>query len=214
MLSSSATAQFRIGVRGGFNSASIDNLENIGINNLSDLDDVPGFQFSTVFEIGIGNAFSIQPELGFIRQGIDFSNKLDSANIYNFHKLILDYLQVPLMGKASFGKGKVKPYLNVGPSLGYLVNAIDVKEINGSDEEEELDLDNAFKDVINRVDLSLNLGGGVAVKLGPGNLLLDFRYDMPLNDFITNVQDQNLDALRGKEYSVSLAYLIQIGGSK
>ena len=208
LLSLDATSQVRIGVRAGFNNTSIDYLEDL--ESIGGLTDIPGFQVSGVFEFNLGGAFAIQPELGFMRQGLDFTNPLDSANIYNFHTLFLDYFQVPLIGKASFGKGNIKPYLNFGPSIGYLIKAVDVEDLGGTNQEKELDLDD-WEDVLNRLDLSLNIGGGLAFKIGPGNLLVDIRYDLPLNDFIDGVESQDFEALQGRDYNVSLAYLIKIG---
>ena len=118
-----------------------------------------------------------------------------------------DYFQVPILGKVGIGSGNVGAYFNAGPSLGYLISATNVDEENET--EEKLDLDN-LGDVINRFDLGLNLGGGVSAKLGPGKLYLDFRYDLGLNEFITNVNDKDLDGIKGRDYSISLMYLISI----
>lgn len=203
------SAQVRIGVKAGFNSATVTNLESITLGNLSDIDDIPGFQVAGIFEFNLGGSFALQPELSFVRQNFDFNPQdlQDSTNVYGFKQLVTDYFQVPVLGKVGIGSGNLGFYLNAGPSLGYLLSATNVDSEN--DTEEELDLD-SLEDVINRFDLGLNMGGGVSLKMGPGKLYLDFRYDMGLNEFINNVNNQELEALQGRDYSVSLMYLINI----
>lgn len=209
IFSCSAFAQVQIGVKLGFNNATVTNLQSISVDSLSTISAVPGFQIAGIFEFNLGGAFSLQPELSFVRQNLDFNpdDLSDSTNVHGFKKLVTDYFQVPIMGKVGIGKGNVGAYINAGPSLGYLLSAKNVDD--ETDTEEDLDLDN-LDDVINRFDLGLSLGGGISTKIGKGKLAIDFRYDVGLNEFITSVNNQSTDGIKGRDYSVSIMYLISL----
>ncbi len=71
-----------------------------------------GFVGGAGLEIGIvENFFSVQPELLFIRKGERYRSGGAET------KATLNYLELPVLAKLSFGSEAVKGYLNAGPSL-------------------------------------------------------------------------------------------------
>jgi len=126
-------AQVRIGIQGGL---SVPNLSG-GNNEISQ-----GYSsrlapnFGITAEFRITNNFSIQPEVNFDGQGGQRNGMqpvtntdlppLTTGGYYyaNFKNMsILDYLEIPVLAKYTFGKPDLKFYVNAGPYIGFLLNA-------------------------------------------------------------------------------------------
>jgi opacity protein-like surface antigen len=83
--------------------------------------------------------------------------KNPSPDFLNAETVEFDYIEVPVLAKFSYPLiERVSPYLLVGPSIGFNVNAERVRS-----DESRSDLD----DQTRRTDLSMILGGGLDIKL-------------------------------------------------
>jgi hypothetical protein len=154
----------------------------------------PGFTIGAAFNFRASEIFSVQPELSFIQKGGKSDWREDGPWSYVLkEKVSLNYLEIPVLLKATFGKS-TKFFLNAGPSIGIglggkfeskiTINSIvlntPVTETSGgkvkfgeAPEEEEADI--VYID--NRLDFGLQLGAGVIIA---DKVVIDLRYGMGL----------------------------------
>jgi len=113
------------------------------------------------------------------------------------NETILDYIEVPVLGRFTFGD-RIRFFLNAGPYVGFLVRAVAVTEGTSAlylDEagempiiippatdlaEFDLSADTNVKDSLESVNIGLAGGGGIIFPLGPGDLILEGRFQLGL----------------------------------
>lgn len=126
-------AQTQIGIHGGLSVPDLSGGNNeISRGYTSRL--APNFGIAANFRIT--RNFSIQPEINFDGQGGQ-RNGLQPVTSTNLPPLpsggyyyadfkntsILNYLEIPILAKYTFGRKGVRFYVNAGPYFGYLLNA-------------------------------------------------------------------------------------------
>jgi hypothetical protein len=81
----------------------------------------PGFTLGAGVEFKITPAFSIQPELNFIRKGfrITFDESDQGVSLAVDNRTTLNYLEIPLLFKVYFGNSATKYFILGGVSAGY-----------------------------------------------------------------------------------------------
>ena len=155
-------------------------------------DDAENFESNAGFTIGLGFNFpigtgpiSLQPELNFIQKGWKVED--DGTSV----KTKLNYLEIPILAKATFGEG-TKFYLNAGPSIGFglggklkakegsISGELDIKFGDGDDED-------AFY-IEKRTDIGLQLGGGLLIA---DKVMIDIRYGLGLSSLFEDVEVKN-----------------------
>ena len=171
----------------------------ITLSNISFDQDQPGQKSRMGYVAGLGinfpitsdNFFSIQPELLYIQQGTRVTGG----------DLGLNYAQLPLLLKINFGGENFPIYVNAGPSFGYLLNppSAAVGDVSFTDPK--------------RLDIGLQFGGGLGVKAGPGNVLLDARYGFGITD-INNLPNGGdaLNKSKNNVFQFTVGYAIPLGG--
>jgi hypothetical protein len=108
----SAQAQFKFGVRAGFNLTNLSfGKELPGSLIRSDTRFKPGFQMGVVGDYSFGESFAIQPGLVFATQGCAIKHYDGTENLY--------YLQLPVNARYQLDLGQTKLLLQAGPYLGY-----------------------------------------------------------------------------------------------
>src|SRR5688572_145210 len=163
--------------------------------------------------IGINEAFSIQPEVLFSQKGYGFEDgryKVTES---------LNYLEVPLLAKLTLGSGNMKFFVNAGPYAAYLMSGKITHNFTGREEsyavqfEYENDGFNANRVKPNRLDLGLAAGAGMALKAGIGTLNIEARYGLGL----TNINEyehgrpSGVSKVTNGSLALSLGYLIPLG---
>ncbi|MBB6501342.1 porin family protein [Pedobacter cryoconitis] len=103
------------------------------------------------------SAFSIQPELNYVSAGTKIKNVSTSYN--------LNYLELPVLAKYSFGP----VYVNAGPSVGMALGGMKKME-------------SFYQASVQRFNFGIQMGGGVAIPVGKGSVLIDARYALGLTD--------------------------------
>lgn len=192
-------AQFSVGPRMGINLATItsdpDNRDDI-VQNL-------GFQFGAVGNIEFNELLSLQPELLFSQKGIKFKNGSD------YIKLTTNYLEIPVLIKVSFGSDDFKGFFNAGPYFGYWLSGKSIICFDGKTEKDIYEFDDEGNNQDNRLDLGLSFGGGMAFKIGSGNLIFDLRYGLGLADMnkIEGDKPDNYTKSLNRVIGISLGYL-------
>lgn len=145
------------------------------------------------------------------------------------NETILDYVEIPVLGRCTFGD-KVRFFIGAGPYIGLLVRAVALTEgtsalyldeagtvpivIPPATEPVEVDLgaETDVKDSLETVNIGLAGGGGVAVPLGPGDLVLEARFQLGLT---TLQKDPETDGhTQTGAVVVSLGYTLPLGRRK
>ncbi len=155
-------------------------------------EDVEDAKFNLGFTLGLGfnlpvgdGPISVQPELNFVQKGTKAEEDGESA------KMTLNYLEVPVLIKATFGEA-TKFYVNAGPSLGLGLGGklkasegpisaeVDVKFGDGDDDEVVY--------IEKKTDFGLQLGGGVIIA---EKVMIDLRYGLGLSSLFEDGKVKN-----------------------
>ncbi len=205
LLCGGATAQttFDLGLKVGGGMAKV---------NISGVDFKFGLDGGAFFGITPWPNTTIQTELLYAQKGM----KVDIAGVAEY-KWKLDYIEVPILLKRTFPtQGSLKPYLTVGPVIGFLTSAKEVESIPLLGLEEEEDIKDAFKST----DIAIAVGGGLDYLVGTnGMLLLDLRFSISLTD---NFEDKEKvegaiiegdESLRNWNITFMVGYGFELGGA-
>jgi hypothetical protein len=205
-MSISLAAQSGIGLRLGAN------LSNVAFSG-SDLDEeldtknLTGLAFGLVAELGLGDNFSLQPELLFSQHGFAIDESLLGQPIIK-GEARYSYLQVPVLAKAKFGPEFFKINVMVGPHFGFGVGEVKREsELFGADKETSSE---SWEDAgLKTFDFGVTGGFGISIGAGPGYLGLDARYQYGLANTLDEPDDDIKSSNRNLQFSLS--YIIPIG---
>ncbi|WP_162055987.1 porin family protein [Pontibacter pamirensis] len=160
---------------------------------------VAGMQIGGVANIMINELFSIQPELLYVQKGLKMEE--DGAT----YKQKLNYLEVPVLAKVSFGAEQLQGFVTAGPSVGYWLSGKERMEYDGEKESDDYE----FGDEDNRTELGANFGVGVAYKVGAGAVNFDVRYGFGLSSLYETSEGDD-SKVKNRVLGVSLAYLFSL----
>ncbi len=152
-----------------------------------------GFIGGAFAEARLSDTWSVQLEAFYTQKGFEVTSASGQATYR------LDYLELPLTAKATFGSGPLRPYLFAGPVVGFRLSASVETGSSSSD----------FQDATRSTDLGLDLGAGLLYRLNPRTaLLLEGRYSVGLvNIFNTGpaggtVNTRDLKILAGVTFAL------------
>lgn len=172
------------GVKAGVNFAKLTG------DNIEDADGRTGFHIGGVVEIPVSEKFSVQPELVYSQQGLQFKEGDFES------KLKLDYLNVPVMAKFYVADGFA---IEAGPQFGFNMSA--KNEFSDGDNSEDVDI----KDNVSGFDLSV--GAGVSYKL-PNGLFFQGRYMFGLSNVDKGDDEEGFDDnLTNSVLSLSVGFM-------
>ncbi|MCF8370587.1 MAG: PorT family protein [Bacteroidales bacterium] len=217
---------FSIGPRTGFNMASLTHFseQDKYSENYIQNGQLLSYHAGVVTNVSITRQFSVQAEFLYSKKGhrLNYQEDTIELNIDGYEKYILNYVEVPVLLKLSFGPDEVRGFVNAGPYWGKWlggktktkIDYIIAGESSEVDETHEIDFDADYLDTdfqANQSDFGLIIGGGFMYEAGPGNLLIDFRYTMSLRD-INDWKDSSLkpegySELKNRVFSISFGYL-------
>ena len=196
---------------------------------------ITGFTAGVGFQVPVGknNRFSFQPELLYVQKGsrlkysgeyqvitIGDPNLDDDGSVQINSKDVVNYLEIPVLGRVGFGSGQFKCFVTAGPSVGYALNGRyawktspqfdghsegrilykkEPENNNGSDQ---------YRDPAryNRVDVGIQAGAGCGLAAGPGVLQLEARYGFGLTPSFKGGTDAN------RVLAFTLGYAVPLGG--
>ena len=172
LLAGTSLSQVQLGVQGGLNIADLKGevTEGEGAGLELETDNQTGLGFGAVLYIPISKTFGILMEPGYLEKGAN--QKQEEADL----TWKANYLEMPVLLKAGFGSGSVRPYLMAGPSIG--INLGSDLKIGGGGLALKIDV----KDLLTTTDFSLMFGGGVLFPFQSVNLYADVRYSLGLTD--------------------------------
>lgn len=184
MASASLFAQLRheqqsqIGLRAGANFATIDD----GMARLEGVEGepwVPRFVGGIATSFWMSDVFAFAPEVTFNQRGYEAKGsdlRGDYTYTYDYN-----YIEIPLLFRATFGQQLLRGYLNLGPSVSYMISAKETATRGGVATVTKIDSEDSN---YNLFEVGAAVGGGIHLNTGIGNFLIDLRYHTGL----TNVQ--------------------------
>ena len=152
------------------------------------------------------NNFGIQSEINYSQRGW---NEYDPDKPDKHYTRALDYIEFPVLTHIYFNAGKrFRTVFNLGPQLGYLLNERTIKsniDVNDKDTPSYY-----TQKVQRRFDWGLCFGGGVELRTGGGNFVLDGRYYYGLSDIFNNTKADYFAASSNQVINVKLTYLFKL----
>ena len=173
------SAQVEIGFRAGANLAEADLRR---FSNLPfELESMQGIQASLFANFQLGSAIAIQPEISYSQKGFEASwNNADSS-----YTLRSNYFEVPLMIEYGFPIGKnFRIFGNAGPNASYLFNAQEEFHDKINETFSITDYEFGDENMLERLDLGVNFGGGISVRVNRWKFMADARYNIGLLSLI------------------------------
>lgn len=146
-----------------------------------------GFMFGGVVEIGLAGPLYIQAEPLYVQKGsvVEGTIGVDPFTLQPVtgkSTTKVGVFEIPILLKAKFPAGPLKPYVFAGPSIGFLLAATETEEAQG----QSTDVD--IKDQLSSTDIGLLFGAGAEFKVAPlVALTLDARYSLGLTDLSKTV---------------------------
>ncbi|GAA4451684.1 hypothetical protein GCM10023189_13860 [Nibrella saemangeumensis] len=193
-----------IGLRAGRNWGTVSRAD---IDNLpgAQPEYAPGFHGGFIMNIG-GPVFSIQPEILFNQYNFRYS--INQTTNTGFAEGNINMIDVPVLLKASFGSSNARFFLNAGPYGTFFINGKVNGRVSVGSREFSLSGPIERENFGKRFGYGVTGGLGLALRLGPGDLLLEGRY----NYLAGYAQEDNTEKTKAKLFMASLGYLIPLGG--
>jgi hypothetical protein len=136
-----------------------------------------GFAGGAFLTLALMDVFSVQPEILFITKGAEFES---GSVYYEYH---YSYIEVPVLLKLNIAgpKAAFRPNFYVGPFVGFNIGAKLETYLGPGQEESQVDNLPSIRGTV----AGYILGLGADVTLGPGKIILDFRYGRNLLSAVT-----------------------------
>jgi len=170
------------------------------------------FQAGFIANFGISERLSFQTELYYIQKGTRIKGEDFFSNIEVISKIVLNYLELPLLLKVQFNNSEDGPefYGLAGPSIGYARSGKIISEgvINGEKTKETIDIEFDDNDGVRRTDFSLAIGAGANIPTGPGKVFVDLRYLLGISNLNKDGEDSSV---KNRGIGLAIGYLIPIG---
>ena len=184
--------RYSVGVIGGGNISLVRILENIATyqttNNVGNYNPSGlGFQAGFIFGKNIGDNFEVNAEILYKSVKYSFIGTPVSFSSFEF-KESQTYVQLPLSVTYSVLPGMLSPYARLGFLSGYMLSS-DASVVKSYDDGTALPLSGEKIDLIDKRNLLnfwLIIGGGVKLKITKGYLRADIRYNLGLNNQVSN----------------------------
>jgi len=186
-----AQAEFRLGAKAGVNFAKLTG------DAVEDVDGRTGFHLGGVVEIPFAERWSVQPEILYSQQGAQ--SKEEEGGIEFEDKLILDYINIPVMAKFYLTDALS---LEAGPQFGFNAKAENefTVEGDGVDVEETDDI----SDDVNGFDLGAGIGAAYRLPMG---IFFQARYVLGLSNIPEGSDEDGIDDdLTNSVLSLSVGY--------
>lgn len=172
---SNGVAQVQLGLQAGANFANVtQDPEQEGI----ELNTKTGFLIGGVLFYSFSPMWGLQVEPAYVQKGA----KVDISIFNEEATLTANYIDIPVLLKASFGDGPVKPYLLAGASVAFKLGDAMLEFSDGTEDTVKT----------KSTDFILNLGGGVIIPLGKVNIFIEGQYSLGLTD-VNDDPDDNTE---------------------
>jgi len=198
-------AQVQLGLQAGANFADVTKFPAPVIEDLPEIDiDVEtsmktGFVFGGILFYSFSPIVGLQVEPAYVQKGakVDLSATIEGMSLKMEGTVTADYIDIPVLLKASFGDGPVKPYLLAGASVAFLLGDVELEldkaTLNGVDVTSEIPSNERTEKLeANSTDFILNFGAGIIIPLGQVNIFFEGQYNLGLTD-VSDDPDDNTE---------------------
>lgn len=214
LISNTLFAQSSIGLRGGMTFGNFPNLPiNAPENAATDAAGMWGNYGAVSFELGITRWLALQPEVTYLQKAGKMRLTNNDINL----NVKMDYLEIPVLAKFRFGHNRLTGYTAFGPSIGYAVTGLTTFNANNVRISDKIRFDDSYdgdNQRDNRFDIGAVLAFGMQYKLGIGNIVLDARAALDVNDYTKTSGSRTKYGLETNHWegiSMSLGYQIPLG---
>ncbi|MEL6865666.1 MAG: porin family protein [Bacteroidota bacterium] len=182
-------------------------------------DKLTAWDIALFSELKIAPNFSIQPELAYAQKGFVIDETRD-LNLFDIPLPLgvrsvtqINYVEMPLLAKLSFGHHKVSGFVGIGPNISYALDGklkararviLDIPITNT-----DIDLDQIG---YNRFEAGGIITAGVAVDTGNGKFFIDARYKRGFTDTYT-VPVVDLE-VRNSSFGMNIGYAFKLTGNR
>jgi hypothetical protein len=128
--------KFELGLQGGVSSTWIINQNNYGLPEL-DYDSYVGNGFNLQLGYNINNEMGVFTEVGFTKQGQKYKGDMNQYDVV-YRKIDMNYLNIPLFFKYTYGETRARFRLLVGPQFSFLQKAEQEYTLDGKNASDEL----------------------------------------------------------------------------
>lgn len=193
---------FAVGFNGGVSLSSIDISPRIKQGLL--IGPTAGVTARYISEKYFSMICGIQAEVNYSHRGWKEEIEDNSGDSY---QRAMHYLEVPLLAHLAFGKeygNGARFIINLGPQVGFLLGEKEQHAITSIQKEQygkpaEIDF-----------DYGLTGGGGVEIRTGVGNFLLEGRYYFGLSDFFNSTKKDYFSRSAHTYISAKVTYLFDL----
>jgi len=147
--------------------------------------------------------FGLQVELNYAMRG--WNQEVDTVVHFDRYARSLAYLELPVLTHIYFDLGKhARLIFNLGPQIAYQLRE---KEL-----ERDIISDDTYYDlpVQHRFDYGIAGGGGLEIRSGIGNFLMEGRYYYGLSDIFNSSRGNHFQASHNQVISLRISYLIDL----
>lgn len=177
-----------------------------------------GFAFGGAFYLSFTPNIGIQCEPVYIQKGAKVNVKWteNGTSIDMDQTFKTNYIDIPVLLKASFGQKNIRPYILAGPYIalrtGDAMVDVDRLAVNGQDitsqipsNEREVKLDTKS------TDFGINLGAGFLFPLTTNYLFIEGQYSIGLTN-INAEEDGDVGTLKTKGIQIRIGLLFSLAG--
>ncbi len=204
ILSFQLTAQFSVGIRGGYIKAW-EEYGDVAIPAGANIY-VHGFQLSGLAYYGLSKTFSIGFEPGYAQRGAACVPEFITFN--GDAKLLFNYIELPLIISAKYPVLKEKMVVigKAGYGISKVIKGYTEYKVPGSEEPEKnpINFDNPFGTNVTRWDNGIYSGLGLGYNLGRSQLLFESVFYLGMKNV-----DKNATSLN-RSIHFGLGYLIRL----
>lgn len=201
LASAPAWADVRVGVLGGVNVAKMwTSQEDPDVTLSSKTFPAAGI----VVDVGFNDRLSLQLEPMYLEKG----GKVELREFFGEDvaaSLRFSYIELPVLLKVSKSSGPVRPYLILGPRLGYRTGVKSRDEATGEEETPD-DADELFE----KWDFGVGAGGGLSFDVGRSTVFAEGRYTWGLTAL--NKEEEGEDVkLKHRGVQVLVGFTFPVG---
>lgn len=189
-----------LGIKGGYSIGMMTFYPNTNpyTQIVTDASSINGYQFGLVYRNMSEEHVGILAEVNYVQKG--WNEKKREGIVYSRK---LNYLEVPIMTHISFGKKAVRFFLNIGPSVSYLMSENETLEQKDSN----VPLNNYYgRDLDRKFDFAFCGGAGLEYNLHKQAFLLEGRYTLSLLNMFDDAEI-GYSSSRNQAIGVTLTWL-------
>lgn len=196
-----AEAQREVGVKLGINMATMSIEPDFGF----DPGNRSAFSGGGYLRMPLSGSISLQPELMYMAKGFeaDFSEGGFSGTV----TLQLDYVEIPVLLRFDFPAGAASPYIIAGPAIAFEASCSIAFAAGGFSEDGDCDDGDVEGFDRKSLDVGIAGGAGVAIPVGPGNVLVEGRYTLGM----MNISDEDQVDLKNRALSIFVGFAVALG---